>query len=205
MCKNFTVLETKMKIQKVCVYCASSKQAHLQYYQSATELGVLLAQNGIEIIYGGGAVGSMGALADGALSANGKVTGIIPKFMVELEWSHPSISDLVIVETLHERKQRMIEGADAVIALPGGTGTLEELFEAITWKRLGLYFNPIIILNTRGYFDPLIDLLERSVTEKFLDNRHLRMWTVVDEPSQVLEAITTASAWDKNARGFAAL
>ncbi len=194
-----------MKIEKVCVYCASSKQAHPHYYRSAAELGILLAQNGIEIVYGGGAVGSMGALADGALAAQGKVTGIIPRFMVELEWAHPEISNMIVVETLHERKQRMIEGADAVIALPGGTGTFEELFEAITWKRLGLYFNPIIILNTRRFFDPLIELLEKSVAEKFMDERHLRMWTVVDEPDQVLQSIDDTSAWDKNARSFAAL
>lgn len=194
-----------MKIEKVCVYCASSKQAHPDYYRSAAELGILLAHNGIEIVYGGGAVGSMGALADGALSEHGKVTGIIPQFMVDLEWAHPEISNMVIVKTLHERKQRMIEGVDAVIALPGGTGTFEELFEAITWKRLGLYFNPIIILNTRRFFDPLVELLKRSISEKFMDERHLRMWTVVDEPDQVLEAITKTSAWDKNAREFAAL
>ncbi|MFZ5517939.1 MAG: TIGR00730 family Rossman fold protein [Candidatus Zhuqueibacterota bacterium] len=194
-----------MTIQKVCVYCASSKQAHPLYYQIAAELGILLARNGIEIVYGGGAVGSMGALADGAISANGTVTGIIPRFMAELEWAHPSISNLVIVETLHERKQRMIEKADAAIALPGGTGTLEELIEAITWKRLGIYFNPIILVNTRRYFDPLIELLQRCISEKFMDPRHERMWSVVDTPDQVLTAIASASTWDENARSFAAL
>jgi len=194
-----------MKIEKVCVYCASSKQAHSNYYQTAAELGDLLARDNIEIVYGGGAVGSMGALADGALSAQGKVTGIIPRFMVELEWAHQGISNMVIVETLHERKQRMIEGVDAAIALPGGTGTLDELIEAITWKRLGIYVNPIIIVNTRHYFEPLIQLLQQCISEKFMDPRHERMWTVVDSPDQVLAAITSAASWDKHARRFAAI
>jgi uncharacterized protein (TIGR00730 family) len=189
----------------VCVYCASSRSAHEDYRTAARALGAALARAGVQIVYGGGSAGSMGALADGALGAGGEVIGIIPNFMRELEWGHNNLSELHVVESMHERKRRMLEGADAVIALPGGCGTLEELFEAVTLKRLGLYVNPIVLVNTRGFFNHCQLLLEQCVEERFMDSRHLGMWTVVDNPEEVLPAIDAAPPWSENARGFAAV
>lgn len=194
-----------MKIEKVCVYCASSRQANQVYRDAARKLGEILASNSITIVYGGAAVGSMGALADGALSKDGKVVGIIPRFMVEMEWANRKISDLIVVNDMAERKKKMIETVDAVIALPGGTGTLEELIEAITWKRLGIYLNPIILMNTLGFFDPCVELLNRCVSEKFMDEKHKNMWTVLNEPGDVISAILSAPEWYKDARHFAAI
>ena len=146
-----------MAINKVCVYCASSNKIDSKYLDSAARLGKILAENRVPIVYGGGAAGSMGKVADSAMEKGGKVIGIIPEFMVDLEWAHKGISELQIVDTMHERKTKMIDGTDAAIALPGGSGTLEELIEAITWKRLGIYSKPIIIVNTDGFYNPLLD------------------------------------------------
>src|SRR5215468_4102410 len=157
----------------VCVYCASSRSAHPDYRAAARRLGEVLARDGIGIVYGGGAVGSMGALADGALAAGGRVVGILPRFMAELEWGHKGLSDLKLVEDMRTRKHAMLTASQAAVALPGGSGTLEELLEAVTLKRLGLYVGPIVMVNTRGFFDPLVDVLTRAVEEHFMDKRHL--------------------------------
>jgi uncharacterized protein (TIGR00730 family) len=193
------------QIKRVCVYCASSSQADKAYHKAAFELGKIFANEGIVIVCGGGANGSMGALADGAINNGGNVIGIIPKFMLDLEWAHRGIKDLIIVKDMSERKRMLIENSDAVIALPGGSGTLEELFETITLKRLGMYLNPIILLNTKNFYDPLIDLLELSISEKFMDIQHKDMWTVTERPSDVLSAISNSKQWSKEARSFATL
>jgi len=189
----------------VCVYCASSRIAHPDYRSAARRLGEVLAGEGVAIVYGGGAVGSMGALADGALARGGRVIGILPRFMAELEWGHKGLSDLELVEDLRTRKHRMLTLSQAAIALPGGSGTLEELLEAITLKRLGLYLNPIVLVNTRGFFTPLLELLTRAVDERFMDPRHLRMWQVVTAPEEVPAALASAPAWSAQARDFAAV
>jgi len=189
----------------VCVYCASSRLAHPDYRSAAHRLGEVLAQAGVAIVYGGGAVGSMGALADGALSHGGRVIGILPRFMAELEWGHKGLSDLQLVEDLRTRKHTMLAMSQAAIALPGGSGTLEELLEAITLKRLGLYLNPIVLVNTRGFFTPLLEVLARAVEERFMDPRHLLMWQVVATPEEVPAALASAPAWSAEARSFAAL
>jgi uncharacterized protein (TIGR00730 family) len=189
----------------VCVYCASSRIAHPDYRSAARRLGEVLAGEGVAIVYGGGAVGSMGALADGALARGGRVIGILPRFMAELEWGHKGLSDLELVEDLRTRKHRMLTLSQAAIALPGGSGTLEELLEAITLKRLGLYLNPIVLVNTRGFFTPLLELLTRAVDEHFMDPRHLRMWQVVTAPEEVPAALASAPAWSAQAREFAAV
>lgn len=193
------------KISRVCVYCASSQHAAPEYAASATELGRLIAENGTTLVYGGGAVGSMGALADGALAAGGKVIGVLPHFMDEVEWGHTRLTELQLVPDMHERKRAMLEGVDAAVALPGGCGTLEELLEAITWKRLALFTGPIVLVNTRGYFDPLLAVLHQCVEERFMNERHRQMWTVVDRVDQVLDAIREAPPWDEDARRFAAV
>jgi uncharacterized protein (TIGR00730 family) len=190
---------------RVCVYCASSQSCDPAYHDAARRLGVLLAQQSWSVIYGGGALGSMGALAEGALAAGGKVTGVIPDFMKQLEWGHNNLSELVVVDDMRTRKHLMLSNSDAVVALPGGSGTLEELFEAITLKRLGIYIKPIILVNTRGFFNPLVALLQRCIEERFMGTRHAEMWTLVTEPEDVVPAILGAPQWDEDARKFAAV
>ena len=190
---------------RVCVYCGSSRQCDAVYLEAAGRLGCELARNGATIIYGGGAVGSMGALAAGALAEGGKVIGIIPRFMNELEWGNKGITELRVVSDLHERKRLMIRDADAVVALPGGSGTFDELLEAVSLKRLALFLGPIVLLNTRSYFDPLLRALEQCVSERFMDPRHQSMWSVVSEPGQVLPAIRSAPLWDISSRSFAGI
>src|SRR5579864_1131516 len=179
----------------VCVYCASSRTSHPQYRQAAFRLGEVLAERGLEIVYGGGARGSMGALADGALSRGGRVIGVLPRFMADLEWGHRGLSELELVEDMRTRKHAMLTRSQAAIALPGGCGTMEELLEAITLKRLGLYLNPIVLVNTRGFFTPLLELLARAVDERFMDPRHLHMWQVVATPEEVPAALDKAAPW----------
>ena len=190
-------------MERVCVYCASSTEAHPDHYAAARTLGRVLAENGITIVYGGGSVGSMGALADAALAAGGQLIGILPKFMNDLEWGHKSLTELRLVDDMHHRKRMMIEESDAIVALPGGSGTFEELLEAITWKRLGLVVSPIVIVNVRGFYDPLRALLDAAIAEKFMDERHREMWTFVNSPEDVLAAIRAAPEWTADARAFA--
>src|SRR5215471_3016474 len=186
-------------IQTVCVYCSSSDRTPPVYLDAAARLGRLLAEAGISIVYGGSSLGSMGRMATAALEDGGKVTGILPRFMDELEWGNRALTELRIVDDMHERKRIMLELSDAVIALPGGCGTLEELFEAITWKRLGLYFGPVVLVNVKGFFDPCLELLSRCVDERFMDEKHRAMWSVVPEPEDVVEALRGAPAWEREA------
>ena len=173
--------------------------------QAAYRLGEVLAGNSFEIIYGGGSRGLMGQVANGALAHNGTVIGIMPRFMQELEWEHRRLTELKVVENMRERKHLMLTGSDAVVALPGGCGTLEELFEAITLKRLAIYLNPIVLVNTRGFFDSCVALLHRCVEERFMNARHLEMWRMVSQPEEVLDAIRRSPKWNEQARGFAAV
>jgi len=187
----------------VCVYCASSRTAHPEYREVAFRLGEVLAERSIAVVYGGGGKGSMGALADGALSKGGRVIGILPRFMADLEWGHPGLTELKLVEDMRTRKHLMLTAAEAAVALPGGCGTLEELLEAITLKRLGLFLGPIVLVNTRGYFQPLLQMLARAVEEQFMDSRHPLMWQVVARPEEVVEAIDRAPPWTAEHRSFA--
>jgi uncharacterized protein (TIGR00730 family) len=192
-------------LEAVCVYCASSRTSHPEYREAAFSLGAVLADEGLQIVYGGGAVGSMGALADGALSRGGRVIGILPRFMADLEWGHPGLSELELVEDMRVRKHAMLARSQAAVALPGGSGTLEELLEAITLKRLGLYLNPIVLVNTRNFFDPLLVVLARCIEERFMGERHAQMWEVVARPEEVPAALRRAAAWSSEARNFATL
>lgn len=189
----------------VCVYCASSSAAPQEYRHAAFRLGEALAARDITVIYGGGGKGSMGALADGALSRGGRVIGILPRFMADLEWGHPGLTELKLVEDMRTRKHLMLTGAHAAVALPGGCGTLEELLEAITLKRLGLFLGPIVLVNTRDYFRPLLEMLSRAVAERFMDPRHPLMWQVVGAPEEVPDALERAPAWTAAFRSFAAV
>lgn len=191
---------------RICIYAASSDYAPSQYTADAHRLGVLLAHAGCEIVYGGGSRGSMGAVADGALSAGGKVIGILPRFMADLEWGHPGLTRLELVEDMRERKHRLLTDSDAVVALPGGCGTLEELFEAITLKRLGLYCNPILLLNTRNYWTPLLKFMdEQVIAERFLNPEHRGIWALADTPADVLPTLASAPRWSADARDYAAV
>ncbi len=187
----------------VCVYCASSRACDAIYHEVARRLGGLLAGAGCTVVYGGGRSGSMGALAEGALAAGGRVVGVIPKFMLDLEWGHDRLSELHVVEDMRTRKHEMLTRAEAVVALAGGTGTLEELFEALTLKRLGLYLGPIVLVNTQGYYDSLIAQFRAAIEGRFMDERHDEMWTIVGEPEAVLPAIRSSPAWNAGNRDFA--
>jgi uncharacterized protein (TIGR00730 family) len=192
-------------MQTICVYCASSTLIKQSYFDATNRLGKILANANLSVVYGGGSRGLMGQLADSTLAAGGKVTGIIPRFMCDVEWNHTSLTELILVDTMHERKEKMALMADAVVALPGGCGTLEELLEIITWKRLGIFTKPIIIVNLEGYFDALISMLDRAVDEHFMRNEHRQMWKIVESPEEVLGAIQNSVSWDLTARSFAAL
>ena len=156
------------QINSVCVYSASSTKIDAVYFQAAETLGRLFAEHHIRLINGAGSIGLMCSVADAVLKNGGEVTGVIPRFMVEQNWHHTGLTELIEVESMHERKRKMADLSDGIIALPGGCGTLEELLEIITWKQLGLYLNPIVILNINGFFDPLLEMLEKAIDENFM-------------------------------------
>ena len=145
----------------------------------------------------------MGHLADVIIDNGGKIKGISPKFMQDIEWTHKRLEKLELVDTMHERKSKFLENIDAVIALPGGCGTLDELIEAITLKRLGLFLKPIVIINIQGFYNPLLQMLERCVDQNFMDKRHLKMWNVVDETNNIVDIIRDIPDWTDNALKFA--
>ena len=192
-------------IKNVCVYSASSTQIAPAYFEAATQLGRLLAIKGINLINGAGSIGLMAATSNAALAAGGTVTGVIPRFMVEQGWHHTGLTRLVETENMHERKQLMARMADAVIALPGGCGTMEELLEIITWKQLGLYLNPIVILNVNGFYDPLLSMLQQAVNQHFMRPEHAGIWRVATTAEEAVEMLYTTPIWNKNVRKFAAL
>lgn len=170
----------------VCVFCASSADIDTRYLEAARELGGRLAEGGWRCVNGGGAVGLMGAVTDGTLDAGGMVTGVIPKFMVDKGWCYDRLEDVVITADMHQRKQIMSEMADAVIALPGGVGTLEEMLETLTWRQLGLVKVPVIILNTLGYYDALLEMLQHAIDEGFMKSSHAALWQVATTPAEAI-------------------
>lgn len=183
----------------VTVYCASSRKVDKKYFEATIALADELLKKNARVIYGGGAVGLMGALADRYIEKGGQVTGVIPEFMVKVEWAHPKVNDMHIVHDMHERKQKLIEGTDVVIALPGGTGTLEELSEVITLKRLGKFAKPILLLNTDGFYTPLDAFLNKMADEHFLSKEHLKMWQLIDNPTDFWSALSKFPQWSDNA------
>jgi uncharacterized protein (TIGR00730 family) len=177
----------------VCVFCGSGSGENPVYAESARKLGILLAGAAIRLIYGGGNIGLMGVVADSAIGAGGKVTGVIPSFLLKKEVGHRGITNLEVVESMHERKQRMADLADAFVALPGGWGTLEELAEILTWKQLGLISQPVLLLNTNQFFDPLLDQMRLMVKEGFLQSGYFNFLQVVNTPEQILTTLTARS------------
>ena len=190
---------------RICVYAASSQHCDRAYLAAARALGALLARARCSIVYGGGAIGLMGALADGALAEGGEVIGIIPRFMTEVEWQHPGVANLEVVEDMRERKHRLLTGSDGVIALPGGCGTLEELFEAITLKRLGLYFNPIVLLNILDFYTPLQAFMQQVIGQRFMNPEHAQMWSLVERVEDALPRIRATPRWREDARAYASV
>ncbi len=179
----------KNEIKRICVYCGSADGLRPEYYQAAYQTGKLLAENAIEIVYGAGKTGLMGAVADGALEAGGVVIGIVPDNLNQPQLIHAHLSQLEVVNHIQLRKARMSEMADAFIALPGGFGTFDELFETLTWAQIGLHHKPIGLLNTRGYYDPLITLVNHALNENFIYDQHKVLMVSENEPNLLLESL----------------
>jgi uncharacterized protein (TIGR00730 family) len=187
----------------ICVFASSSSRIDKEYAVAASNLGLLLAQAKIDVVYGGGGIGLMGKLADAVLENRGRITGVIPSFMKDEGWDHRAVSEMIITSDMGERKKRMFAMADAVVALPGGVGTLEELTEAMTLKQLGLYHGPIIILNTLNFYDSFIDFLEHMVSGNFLRYEHKGMWEIAGTAEEVMVLLAKNEHWHHNPRSIA--
>jgi uncharacterized protein (TIGR00730 family) len=182
------------KIRRLCVYCGSSGAVEARYREAASELGARLAAAGIELVYGGGRVGLMGLLADAALTASGKVTGVIPRRLLDAEVAHLGVTELVVVDSMHDRKRLMAEKADAFAILPGGIGTLDELFEIVSWKQLELHDKPILLVDIGGYWAPLRALLDHIVVNGFARPQTRRLLHVVPSVSALMAALSEEPA-----------
>ena len=174
-------------MQFICVYCGSANQASQNYFLIARQVGEMLARRGLGLVYGGGKTGLMGALANGVLEKGGQVIGVITESMNTPELAHIGLTRLEVTATIHQRKARMYALADGYIALPGGYGTLDELFETLTWAQIGEHHKPVGILNVKGYYDPLLEMLDRAVAEKFLFPEHRRALLCEAEPEKLLD------------------
>lgn len=190
---------------KVCVFCASSAKIDEKYFEATKTVARELVHANATILYGGGSVGLMGCLADTALSLQGRVVGILPRFMDKVEWGHKGLTQMVLVKDMRERKKQLTENVDAVIALPGGCGTLEELMEVFTLKRLGKFTKPIIVLNTDGFYSHLELLIDKMIEERFMRPEHRQIWQMVSTPEEIMPAIKSAPLWDESAIEFAAV
>jgi uncharacterized protein (TIGR00730 family) len=187
--KKPTILKNKVK--KICVFCGSSPGARPEYVRAARQLGVILAQRKIGLVFGGGKVGMMGHLAQAALENSGEVIGVIPRELYERKVAFSGLSDLRVVGSMHERKALMAELADGFMALPGGLGTLEEIFEIVTWAQLGMHHKPCGLLNVAGYFTPLLAFLDHVATQGFIDAAHRSMILVAEQPEDLLQQFMT--------------
>ena len=176
-------------MSRICVFCGSQAGTNGLYRQTATAMGQLLARRGYGLVYGGGHVGLMGIIADAVLASGGEVIGVIPESMVVRELAHTGVTRLDVVPGMHERKARMAALADAFIALPGGYGTFEELFEVITWAQIGLHRKPIGLLNVAGYFDALKALVDHAITEGFIRSEHRHLLSIADAPATLLDTL----------------
>jgi uncharacterized protein (TIGR00730 family) len=181
-------------MKRVCVFAGSSSGIRAEYRAAAADLGRALAGRGIELVYGGACVGLMGIVADRVLASGGRVTGVIPEALVAREVAHKGLSDLRVVASMHERKALMADLSDAFIALPGGWGTLDELFEVLTWGQLGLHRKPCGVLNVTRYFDRLLSFLEHSIAEGFVRPEYRSMLSVSDSPETLLDMLSASRA-----------
>ncbi|MEI8225281.1 MAG: TIGR00730 family Rossman fold protein [Bacteroidota bacterium] len=187
----------------ICVFASSSSRINTEYATAASNLGLLLAQANMDVVYGGGGIGLMGKLADAVLENGGTITGVIPSFMKDEGWNHSNVKEMILTQDMGERKKRMFAMADAVVALPGGVGTLEELTEAITLKQLGLFVGPIIILNTLDFYKSFIDFLEHMISGNFLRYEHKGMWEIAETPEAVLSYLLKKNTWLQDPRSIA--
>ncbi|MCX6255432.1 MAG: TIGR00730 family Rossman fold protein [Bacteroidia bacterium] len=187
----------------ICVFASSSSRINSNYAIAASRLGSLLAQAKMDVVFGGGGIGLMGKLADAVLENGGTITGVIPSFMKDEGWDHSNVNEMIITSDMGERKKRMFAMADAVVALPGGVGTLEELTEAITLKQLGLFRGPIIILNTLNFYKSFVEFLEHMISGHFLRYEHKGMWEIADTPEEVMVYLTKNEDWLRDPKSIA--
>lgn len=192
-------MKKKLNGSRVVVYCASSAKTNKRYLKQAEYLAEGFIEKNVKLVFGGGKTGLMGHLASKILASDGQVQGVMPNFLKDIELNHPLVEDFIFVETMSERKKLLMKDTEGVIALPGGCGTLEELLEVITLKRLGRYLKPIIIVNYDGFYDSLIELLSKMVKENFMRSEHLSLWTVVSSSKDALSAIESTKDWGSNA------
>lgn len=190
-------------MKQVTIFCASSNKVAEKYYSATRELGRILAARGITMIYGGGKEGLMGCIAETMMKENGRVIGVLPEFMHALNWHNPTVSELIWTKDMSERKQVLIDGTDAVICLPGGYGTLDEMLEVITLKQLGQFLKPIVLLNTSGYFDPILEMFRKMRDENFMREMHMQIWKAVDYPEEILPAISDFPGWTESNAAYA--
>ncbi len=193
----------ELKYNRICVYCSSSTRTPERFLEQGREFAGILAREKIDLVFGGSRSGLMGMMADRIMELGGKAVGVMPRFMMEVEWHHPGLSELILVDTMAERKDLMISRVDAAVTFPGGCGTMEEFMETLSNKRLGTFTKPMIILNSYGFYDPLVELLESMLANRLMGPRHRDMWTVVTEPKDILPAIRASHDWNPDARSFA--
>ena len=189
-------------IRSVCVFCGAAARVDPIYHQAAKDMGAVVARQGWTLVYGGSKTGTMGSLADGALSENGKVIGFIPHHLHQKEQQHTGITECHVVETMHERKQKMVSASDAFVVLPGGFGTLDEFFENITWRQLGLHDKPVVIVNLGGFWTPAVEMIKTLQVHNFIRPEHLGLFQVVDRVDEVVLALKESPEvrFDPNAK-----
>lgn len=185
------------KVTSLCVFCGANTGTRPVYRDGAAALGRALAANGTELVYGGGRVGMMGAIADAAIQGGGKVIGVIPEFLIDKELAHPGAAEMVVVPDMHTRKKAMFDRSEAFCVLPGGVGTLDETFEIVTWRQLHRHNKPIVLLNIDGYWSHLVGLMDRIIEEGFMHKGNSALVTVVDRPEDVIGAIEAELAAPK--------
>jgi uncharacterized protein (TIGR00730 family) len=191
-----------LKVTSLCVFCGANTGTRAVYRDGAAALGRAMAANGTALVYGGGRVGMMGAVADAVLHGGGKVTGVIPEFLVDKELAHPEATEMLVVPDMHTRKKVMFDRSEAFVVLPGGVGTLDETFEIVTWRQLHRHNKPIVLLNIDGYWSHLVGLLDRIIEEGFMHKGNSALVTVVDRPEDVIGAVEAELAAPKAPVGF---
>lgn len=191
------------KETRIAIYCASSTQIDNCYFNDARRLGQLMAEAGVTLVNGAGNMGLMSESADGCLESGGKAIGVIPTFMIKEGWCHEGMTQIIETSDMHERQAKMAEMTDAGIFLPGGCGTFAELMELVTWKQLGLYLNPIVLLNTNGYYDALLNMMRQAISQNFMRPVHADIWRVAPSPEAALQMALETPKWDTSIRRFA--
>lgn len=191
--------------KRITLYCASSPAIDPLFFEQGKAVGRLMASENFHLLYGGGATGLMGCIADSFLRTSNAITGIIPQFMIELEWQHPDVKDMITVDTMAQRKALLLKDSDGVLVLPGSIGTFEEVMETLSMKKLGLFFKPVIFLNTKNYFDPLFEMLKRAADENFMRQEHTQLYSIAETPEEAIDLLLHSSDLSDNARDMAAV